>query len=212
MSLSRVATVTGAAQGFGRAIALRLARDGLNVAVSDIPAQQSELEAVAQDIKAQGRASMAVQADVRVEKDLNNMVETIADKPGGLDVMVANAGVTVAKPFLDTTLEDLDTMSSVNFKGVFLCYKAAARVMIAQNRGGRIIGLPELTAYCASKFAVRALTQTAGESPSQDLGWVPHCLLGARAILARPGEPEEIANAVSFLASKESSFITGAVH
>lgn len=96
--------VTGAAQGFGRAIALRLARDGLNVAVSDIPAQQSELEAVAQDIKAQGRASMAVQADVRVEKDLNNMVETVADKLGGLDVMVANAGVTVAKPFLDTPL------------------------------------------------------------------------------------------------------------
>lgn len=239
MSFRRVAIVTGAAQGIGRAIALRFAKDGMNVAVCDLPSKQPGLEAVVQDIQAHGRTAMALHADVAVEKDVSNMVDIVAGKLGGLDVMVANAGITIKKSFLETTLEDLDTMSSVNFKGVFLCYKAAARVMIAQNRGGRIIGassvagkmgLPELTAYCASKFAVRALTQTAaiefGRFGITVNAYAPGLIdtpmmhnavrrgldvksLGARAILARPGEPEEIANAVSFLASKESSFITG---
>ncbi|KZT19772.1 NAD(P)-binding protein [Neolentinus lepideus HHB14362 ss-1] len=170
MAAKRIAIVTGAAQGLGRAIALRLARDGLNVAISDLSSKRSALEALSEDIRASGGQTVTVEADVSEEKDVNSLVTTVADKLGGLDVMVANAGIAFFKPIVEMSMAEFDKIQSVNTRGLFMCYRAAARTMIEQKRGGRIIGASSVagkkgllagSSYSASKFAVRGLTQSA---------------------------------------------------
>ncbi|TFK63292.1 acetoin reductase family protein [Pluteus cervinus] len=169
-TLTRVALVTGAAQGIGRAISLRLAKDGFNVAVSDLPRSRSQLESLTQEIKGKGRQSTWVLADVTSEPDVKSLVEKVAGDLGSLDVFVANAGVCKAQSFLDTSVDDWENIFKVNGRGAFLSYKYAAQQMVAQGKGGRIIGAssvagkrgePFLAAYSASKFAVRGLTQAA---------------------------------------------------
>ncbi|WP_119069278.1 acetoin reductase [Rubrobacter indicoceani] len=173
----RVALVTGAARGIGRAIALRLASDGHDVAVNDLDSMQNELDVVAEEIKSAGVKSAAITADVSNAGSVNDMVETAADRLGSLDVMVANAGIAQVKPLLDVTPEDFDRMMAVNVKGVFLCFTAAARRMIDQGTGGKIIGACSIAGhkgfsllghYSASKFAVRAMTQAAAQE------WAEH--------------------------------------
>jgi meso-butanediol dehydrogenase/(S,S)-butanediol dehydrogenase/diacetyl reductase len=161
--------VTGAAGGIGRAIALRLARDGLDVTVNDLPQAHAELNRLVQAIGALGRRGVAAVGDVGVEADVDGLVRMHVEVHGGLDVMVANAGVAITAPLLDTTAEQWETTMRVNLWGVFHCYKAAAREMIAQGRGGRLIGAASVAAhrggrwqgaYSASKFAVRGLSQS----------------------------------------------------
>ncbi|CAF5062930.1 unnamed protein product [Rotaria sp. Silwood1] len=173
----RNALVTGAAQGIGRAIALRLARDGLNVAVNDIKASSSGLNKVQKEIEKMGRKSVAITADVSVDKAVETMMQNAAKKLSSLDVVVANAGIAQVKPIIDITTEDWDKMFAVNMRGVFLCYKEAAKVMIAQGTGGKIIGAcsifghrsaPMASHYCASKWGVRGLTQAAA------MEWAKH--------------------------------------
>ncbi|KZV67616.1 NAD-binding protein [Peniophora sp. CONT] len=168
LSAHRVAIVTGAARGIGRSIALRLARDGHNVAVADVGG--SGVYSVAREVEAMGRRSMALYADVSQEKDVESMIGDVASELGSVDIMVANAGTYSLGTMLDTSLEDFERTMSVNARGVFLCYKHAARKMIEQGRGGRIIGASSLAgksgdqawfAYTASKFAVRGMTQAA---------------------------------------------------
>ncbi|CAF3266465.1 unnamed protein product [Rotaria sp. Silwood2] len=193
--MSRNALVTGAARGIGRAIALRLARDGLNVAVNDIKASSSGLNKVQQEIEKMGRKSVAITADVSVDKAVETMMQSAAKELGSLDVgtsssrffhlffwliiqvIVANAGIVQVKPIVDITTEDWDKMFAVNMRGVFLCYKEAAKVMIAQGTGGKIIGAcstlghrpaPMLSHYCASKWGVRGLKQAAA------MEWAKH--------------------------------------
>jgi len=164
------ALVTGASRGIGRAIAYRLSRDGFKVAISDLPSQKSQLEEVHGQITQQGGKSITAFADVSVENEVNQMIESVVERTGGLDVMVANAGICIPANFLETTAEDVRRSFTVNTLGTFLCYKYAAAQMIKQGRGGRIIGAsslagktgwPMLTAYGSSKFAVRGLTQNA---------------------------------------------------
>jgi len=164
------ALVTGASRGIGRAIAFRLSQDGFRVAISDLPSQRSQLEEVHAHITRQGGKAMTTFVDVSVEKEVNHMVESVVDQMGGLDVMVANAGICIPSDFLETTPEDFRRMFTVNTLGTFLCYKYAAAQMVKQGRGGRIIGAsslagktgwPLLTGYGSSKFAVRGLTQNA---------------------------------------------------
>ncbi|CAF1048445.1 unnamed protein product [Rotaria sordida] len=168
--MSRNALVTGAAQGIGRAIALRLARDGLNVAVNDIKANSSGLNKVQQEIEKMGRKSVAITADVSIDKEVETMMKNAAKQLGSLDVAIANAGIVQVKSIVDITTEDWDKIFATNARGVFLCYKEAAKVMIAQGTGGKIIGAcsmaghtsaPMASHYCASKWAVRGLTQAA---------------------------------------------------
>ncbi|KAJ6482557.1 hypothetical protein C8R45DRAFT_1054081 [Mycena sanguinolenta] len=213
---SRVALVTGAAQGIGRAVALRLAEDGFDVAVNDVPSKSESLDELVEEIKKKGRGSSKCIADVSQDEEVKAMIEQVVKQHGSLDVMVANAAILGKEvSFVETTAEQWDRILAVNARGPFLCYKYAGMQMINQGRGGRIIGASSLagkqaiqgspTAYSASKFAVRGLS-------SLELG--PH---GITVNAYAPGAivtpmrrvPEDLASLVSFLASPESQFITG---
>jgi len=166
----RVAIVTGGSQGIGYSIVLRLADDGLDIAVNDIASKVGKIEEVVEEIKKKGRRAIAIPGDVSKEADVQAMIEKTVQELGSLDVMVANAGIAPGAPFLETTVEQLDAINAVNIRGTFICYKYAALQMIKQGNGGRLIGAsssagkqgtPHLTAYSGSKFAVRGITQTA---------------------------------------------------
>ncbi|KAG2050424.1 NAD-binding protein [Suillus hirtellus] len=171
MSQSKgTAIVTGASQGIGRAIALRLADDGFDIALNDIATKSIELDVVASDINGKGRRTIVVPADVSVEDEVKDMIATTVRVLGGVNVMIANAGIITFGSVLDADVESFDATFSVNVRGTLLCYKHAARQMIEQGRGGRIIGASSIVgkksakdfiAYSSSKFAVRGLTQAA---------------------------------------------------
>lgn len=172
----RVAIVTGAAQGIGESIALRLADDGLDLGINDIPAKASQLESVAEILRSKGTRVVTVLADVSDEEAVKEMVDKTVKELGGLDVMVANAGIGSASTFLDATLEMFDKTWAINVQAVMLCYKYAAAQMVKQGRGGRIIGAsssagkkgtPFLPVYSMTKFAVRGMTHSAAEELAQ---------------------------------------------
>jgi meso-butanediol dehydrogenase/(S,S)-butanediol dehydrogenase/diacetyl reductase len=174
---ARTALVTGAARGIGRGIALRLASDGLDIAVADLPAMHDDAEGVAEEVRAAGRRATVIDVDVADAQQVDAMVATTVAELGRLDVMVANAGVAQVAPLLEVTPEQFDWLMSINLRGVFLCYTAAARQMIEQGDGGKIIGAASIAAhkgfamlghYSASKWAVRGLTQAAAQE------WAPH--------------------------------------
>ncbi|KAJ7217022.1 hypothetical protein GGX14DRAFT_601736 [Mycena pura] len=168
----RVALVTGAAQGIGRAIALRLAGDGLDVGVADLPAKLAALNGLVEEIEALGRKAHPIAADVSKEAEVQAMVDATVSALGRLDVMVANAGVasrTNPVTIMDVDIASWEKIWDVNIRGVVFCYKHAARQMVKQGDGGRIIGASSICGlrgfartggYCISKAAVRSLTQT----------------------------------------------------
>ncbi|CAF1406697.1 unnamed protein product [Adineta steineri] len=242
------ALVTGAARGMGHAIALRLAKDGFNVAINDIEASSSDLQQVQQEIEGLSRKSIIIIADVSDSTSVEKMMQEVAEKLGSLDVVVANAGVNQVKSILDTTVEEWDRIFAINMRGTFLCYKEAAKIMIKQGTGGRIIGAcsiggyqasPLFGAYASTKWGIRGLTQSAAAE------WAPYNITvnsycpGAiqtsmadtvyealsnlqgktkedvmndfqKSIpLGRIGHADDVANFVSFLASKDSAYITG---
>ncbi|KAF8960439.1 NAD-binding protein [Flammula alnicola] len=171
-----VALITGASQGIGRAIAIRLSQDGFRVALNDIPSKKNALEELRDEISSNGKESFVCLADVSVENEVASMITDVVKNMGSLDVIVANAGICVTKPLFETTTEEFHRLYSVNVDGVFFCYKYAASQMIKQGRGGRIIGassiagkqgLQNLGAYSSTKFAVRGLTQSAASELSK---------------------------------------------
>ncbi|KAG1739898.1 uncharacterized protein EDB91DRAFT_1248658 [Suillus paluster] len=171
MSISKgIALITGSAQGIGRSIAMRLAQDGFDIALNDVPTKGPQLESVATEIKSLGRQVCVVPADVIVDEQVKEMVDGAVTNLGGLDIMVANAGVATGGSLISSTVESWDHTLTVNARGTYLCYKYAAMQMIDQGRGGRIIGASSLLgkmafpyncSYAASKFAIRGLTQVA---------------------------------------------------
>lgn len=237
----RIAVVTGAAQGIGRVIALRLADEGLDVAVNDVASKTDELQELVSQIQARGGRSLAVPADVSVEGDVEVMITKVVQEFGRLDVMVANAGLAFYKTLIELPIEDFDKIVAVNIRGVMLCYKHAAIQMIQQGKGGRIVGassvagkqaVPMMSAYCATKFAIRGLTQSAALELSK-YGITVNCYAPGlikttltsgitnrsggvdlwKALELPPnvpvGEPEVIASLVSYLIKPEAYFITG---
>ncbi|KAF1968509.1 acetoin dehydrogenase-like protein [Bimuria novae-zelandiae CBS 107.79] len=246
---NRTAIVTGSARGIGKAIAFRLARDGYDVCVNDISANQSEAEAVAKEIKSMGRNAIAVTADVSKLQEVQNLVETSVNELGPLNTMVANAGIAQVKALLDLTEQDLKRMFDVNVFGVFNCYTTAAKQMIKQNSGGKLLGAASIVAfkpfallshYSASKWAVRGMTQAfAMEMAEHKItvnAYAPGIVgtamwdlideeLGKKTgakkgdtikrytseliALGRTSVPEDVSSTVSFLASKDSDYMTG---
>ncbi|KAI0373273.1 NAD-P-binding protein [Pilatotrama ljubarskyi] len=167
---SRVAIVTGASQGIGEGVALRLAEDGYDVTVFDLPQRREQVEAVVTAIEEKGRRAIAVLGDASLEADVQGMVEKTTRELGGVDVMIANAGIFSSTPTLELSVEEFDRVIAVNARGVMLAIKHAGQHMVKQGRGGRIIaaasfaskqGVLNSPAYSASKFAVRGLVQSA---------------------------------------------------
>ncbi|KIK57651.1 hypothetical protein GYMLUDRAFT_45815 [Collybiopsis luxurians FD-317 M1] len=235
-----VALVTGASQGIGRAIAQRLAKDGFRVALNDIPKKEQELKSVSSEIEQQtGSKPCIALADVSNESQVEQMVGEATKAFGGLDVMVANAGILHENTkIVDLSAETWEKVFAINARGVFFCYKHAARQMIAQGRGGRIIGAASIAgrrsgfehgAYGASKFAVRGLTHTAAAelgpygitvnayapgfiASPMTTGMTTSALANYGFITPENfkfGEPKDVASLVSYLASKEAHYITG---
>jgi meso-butanediol dehydrogenase / (S,S)-butanediol dehydrogenase / diacetyl reductase len=244
----RTAIVTGAGQGIGQGIAQRLARDGLAVTVADLPSSIANAEATVSEIKRVGGMARAAAADVTRAADIEKLVSDHVAAFGGLDVMVANAGVTLIARFMDTTPDIVNRTFDLNFKGVFHCYQIAAKQMIAQGRGGRLIaacsvsghkGGDWVSAYVASKFAVRGLTQSVAlelvqfgitanvyspgmvDTPmyqsidkmvTEREGKPPGSQIQKMAAtipMGRFAQPNDVANVVSFLASEDSAYMTG---
>ena len=181
----KVAIVTGAGRGIGRAIALRLAREGASVIVADL--DEANAQEVTGEITAAGGQAHMLRVDVTHKDDVEQMVQKTVDRFGGLDIQINNAGIGIVAPLMDTDEEAWDALMNVNAKGVLLCSQAAARQMIAQGKGGRIInnasgagkiapgkGTP-LGAYAASKHAVVAITKQLGLELS-DHGILVNCV------------------------------------
>ena len=168
----QAAVVTGAGRGIGRAIALRLAREGAGVTVADL--DEANAQKVAAEIRAAGGRADGCRVDVTQKDDVERMVYQTVERFGRLDIQVNNAGIGIVAPLMETDEEVWDTLMNVNAKGVLLCSQAAARQMIAQGNGGRIINnasgagkiapgkATPLGAYAASKHAVVALTKQLG--------------------------------------------------
>ncbi|KAJ3573804.1 hypothetical protein NP233_g2192 [Leucocoprinus birnbaumii] len=226
MSLG-VAIVTGAARGIGRAVAIRLAQDGYDVALVDIE-PQDELSSLRKEIEALGRRAIEVIGDVSEESVVEAMVARTVAELGSLEVMVANAGIGIVKPLVETTIKEWDLVFNVNAKGVFLCYKHAAKVMIERGKGGRIIGASStagkragatLSVYSATKSVVISLTQSSAEE-LKPYGVTVNAYAPAEAIIQNKvsipglqglpvGQPQDVAAMVSYLASKDANFVTG---
>lgn len=166
MSDRKVALVTGAGMGIGKAIAERLAQDGFAIAINDV--SRDNAEACVEGLRSSGATATAAPADVSDRDQVFAMVEkTVADL-GRLDVMVSNAGIVQVDPILAITEQDFDKLYAINVKGVLWCAQAAALQMIEQGDGGKIINAASSAAhtshavlgtYGSSKFCVRALTQ-----------------------------------------------------
>jgi NAD(P)-dependent dehydrogenase (short-subunit alcohol dehydrogenase family) len=232
----RVAIVTGAGQGIGKAIAIALARVGAHVVVCSRRAEA--LVAVAEAVRAEGRRALAIPCDVGDARQVDAVVARTVDELGRIDVLVNNAGYRIRARLEDLPREEWDAMVRTNLTGVFLFCQAAGRVMIRQ-RAGRIVnvttvaarsGSRGMAAYAAAKAGATALTQSLGAEwakygitvnavapgPVETEGvlevWKTPAMIAnaAREVpLQRLGRPEEIAHAVIFAASDEAGFMTG---
>jgi len=234
----KVAIVTGAATGIGQAIALRFAQEGAKVVV-DYVGNPDTANKVSDQIKALGAQSIAVAADVSKPDQVAALIDTTVKQFGKLDIVVNNAGIETKAPFVDYPIADLQKILAVNLVGPFIVSQTAARQMIKQGNGGRIINIssihedlpmPTNAAYCASKGGLRMLTRTICVELAKDKITVNNIGPGAvytpidadiqanptleKALmdeipLSRWGKPEEIAGLAAYLASDEASYITG---
>ncbi len=228
---NKIAIVTGARQGIGKGIVLALAEEGCNVVVSDIVLE--DCEKVVEEIKKTGVEGLAVKCDVSKKDDVDNLVKKTIEKFGKLDILVNNAGIFPFVSFMEMKESDWDKVLNVNLKSVFLCSQAAVKEM---KSGGKIvnissiaafIGFEGLTHYCASKGGINAMIRSlALELASKKInvnivapgaidtpGAASSKEQAKQTIVsipwARMGTPEDIANAVVFLASEKADYITG---
>jgi meso-butanediol dehydrogenase/(S,S)-butanediol dehydrogenase/diacetyl reductase len=171
----RVALITGASQGIGRAIALRLAQDGADIAIVDI--KEDKMKEVADEVKAIGRKSTTFKADIANRDDVFAAVDHAEKALGGFDIMVNNAGIAQIQPLLSVTPQDFEQILRVNVQGVLWGIQAAATKLKERKQKGKIIsassiaghdGFAMLGVYSATKFAVRALTQAAAKELASD--------------------------------------------
>jgi 3-oxoacyl-[acyl-carrier protein] reductase len=232
----KVALITGAGSGIGRATALLFASEGAQVAVNDI--NPSSAERAAEAIRQTGGKAIALPADVAEEKEVTLMVEKAIKELGGVHILVNNAGAGGAGPVLESTVAGWDRVMAVNLRGTYLCSRQAGRWMVGQ-KAGKIVNISSIaalrfrnnmSAYASAKAGIVNFTRALA------LEWAPYhinvnCIIpgGIRTAmteaylsklspdqikelipLGRIGEPEDIARAALFLVSDDASFITGA--
>jgi 3-oxoacyl-[acyl-carrier protein] reductase len=232
----KVALVTGSAQGIGKAIAIALAKEGAGIVVSDI---NIELAAqTAKEMEAMGVKTMALKTNVADPADVEKSVEEIVKTMGRIDILVNNAGITKDNLLIRMKKEDWDAVIGVNLTGVFNCTKAVSSLMMKQ-RYGKIINIASIVGqmgnfgqanYAASKGGVIAFTKTvARELASRSVtvnaiapGFIRTAMTDKipedikkkmieQIPMGKLGTPEDVANAVLFLAGPESDYITGQV-
>jgi 3-oxoacyl-[acyl-carrier protein] reductase len=230
----KVALVTGGSRGIGAAIAKRLAADGASVAIT-YAKDANAASAVVKAIESSGGKALAIQADAADAKAINAAIEKVVATLGRLDVLVNNAGTAIPKPFEQTTLEEMDHMIDLNFRGVMVATQVGLKHM---NDNGRVIMIgscvgermmtPGLAAYSATKGAVKMFTQGLAREVGSRGITVNNVQPGpidtdlnpaagewaapqkANTALNRYGTVDEVAALVSFVAGPESSYITGA--
>ena len=233
----KVAIVTGGNSGIGKAIVLALAEEGANIVI-DYVANEQATEELEQKVAALGDQSIGVEADVSKVEDLERLVKAAVDAFGRLDIMVNNAGVETRTSILDTTEAQYEKVMEINLKSAFFGTQLAAKQMIAQGGGGRIINItsvhedwpmPGNTPYCLSKGGMRMLTRTAGVELGPQgvtvVGVGPGAVatpinvstmndpakmatLDAAIPLGRMAHPHEIGSVVAFLAGDGASYLT----
>ena len=226
---NRAAIVTGASRGIGRAIALRLAREGFDLALA--ARTESDLEAAARECEAEGATALAVASDVSREEDVKRLFDDTRERFGRLELLVNNAGLGVYGPLVETTFDDYERMMGVNLRGVFLCSREAMRWMTQADRGtivnvASVVGIKgyaNQSLYTASKHGVVGLTKVIAEE-GREHGIRAHviCPGGVATDMvsqARPDirpeellQPEDVADLVLYLVNLPARAMVDIVH
>lgn len=238
----KVAIVTGAGSGIGEAIAVRFAAEGAKVVVNYHRGGKHPGEGIVQEITRQKGTAVAIAAEVNQRAEVESMVEECVKKFGRLDIAVCNAGVEIKKSFLEVTDDEWNKVISVNLYGSFLVSQIAARQMVKQGQGGKLIFISSVhedipfagyTAYCASKGALRMMMRNlalelaehkincnniapgAISTPiNQAVLDDPEAMKNALSEipLSRFGKPAEVASVAVFLGSDEADYVTGSTY
>ncbi len=237
----KVALVTGASSGIGQAIAARFAAEGAHVAVNFLPGGHRDQDA-ASEVAALAATGLAVPGDVSKREDVERVVAATVARFGRLDIAVNNAGIESKKPFLEVTDDDWNRVIGVDLFGVYLVSQIAARQMVKQGQGGKLVNIssvhedipfPGYAAYCAAKGGVRMLMRNLAMELAPYKINVNNIAPGAiatpinQAVLSDPkaladavqeipwgrfGKPEEVAAVAVFLASDEAEYVTGSTY
>jgi NAD(P)-dependent dehydrogenase (short-subunit alcohol dehydrogenase family) len=229
--------VTGSQSGIGRATAVALAQAGLDVGVTWLD-DEAAAEATAEKVRSLGRTAHVAHLDLTQLESCGDVVDDLADRLGGLDVFVNNAGTGSSVPFVDLTLAEWRRVVAVDLDGAFVCLQRAARRMVAAGTGGRIIGVTSVhehqprvgsSAYDAAKHGLGGLIKTMALELGRDgitvnavaPGEIATPMTGQADVdpmtvdrpgvpLGRPGDAREVAAVIAFLASPASGYVTGA--
>ena len=237
----KVAIVTGADSGIGRAIAIQFAKEGATVVVNYAHNEQKADE-VRQVIEKNNGKSLVIQADVSQYQQAIGLIQQAAEHFNQLDILVNNAGMEIHSPFLDVTEEQFDRVLSVDLKGAFFCAQAAAREMVNRKTAGRIVNIssvhedlamPKNVPYCCAKGGLRMLTRTISLELAPYNITVNNIAPGAihtpidadveadpekmaallkEIPLSRMGQPEEVAKLALYLASDAAAYVTGSTY